>query len=77
MYWAQALAKQTEDSAMAAIFTPIAQALTENETKIVEELIAVQGKSVDIKGYYNPNRDLTAAAMRPSATLNAILEGVR
>ncbi len=77
MYWAQALAKQTEDSAMAAIFTPIAQALTDNETKIVEELIAVQGKSVDIKGYYNPNRDLTAAAMRPSATLNAILEGVR
>jgi isocitrate dehydrogenase len=77
MYWAQALAKQTEDSAMAAIFTPIAQALTDNETKIVEELIAVQGKSLDIKGYYNPNRDLTAAAMRPSATLNAILEGVR
>lgn len=74
MYWAQALAKQTEDTELAAKFAPIAQALTENENHIVEELLAVQGKPVDIKGYYNPNRDLTSAAMRPSATLNGILE---
>lgn len=77
MYWAQALAKQTEDAELAAKFAPIAQALTANENLIVEELIAVQGKSVDIKGYFNPNRDLTSAAMRPSATLNGILEGLK
>lgn len=77
MYWAQALANQTEDAELAAKFTPIAQALTENENQIVEELIAVQGKSVDIKGYFNPNRDLTSKAMRPSATLNGILEGLK
>lgn len=73
MYWAQALAKQSEDTDLAAQFVPIAKALTENEAKIVEELIAVQGKPVDIQGYFNPNRDLTAQAMRPSNTLNAIL----
>lgn len=77
MYWAQALANQTEDAELAAKFTPIAKALTANENIIVEELIAVQGKSVDIKGYFNPNRDLTSKAMRPSATLNAILEGLK
>lgn len=76
MYWAQALSKQTDDAELAAKFASVAQALTENEAKIVEELIAVQGNSVDIKGYYNPNRDLTAQSMRPSATLNAILAGL-
>jgi len=73
LYWAQALSAQTEDAELAEKFAPIAQALTENEAKIVGELAAVQGKSVDIQGYYNPNRTLTSEAMRPSSTLNGIL----
>ena len=73
LYWAQALAEQTTDAALAAKFAPLAQALSENEAKIVEELIAVQGKPVDIGGYYQPDMAKLAAAMRPSATLNAAL----
>jgi isocitrate dehydrogenase len=73
MYWAQALAAQTEDAELAGKFAPIAQTLTENEAKIVGELVTVQGKPVDIGGYYHPNRTLTSEAMRPSATLNSIL----
>jgi isocitrate dehydrogenase len=73
LYWAQALAAQTDDKELQAKFAPLAQALTENETKIVGELIAVQGKPVDIGGYYHPNPELTAKVMRPSATFNAAL----
>jgi len=74
LYWAQALAAQNDDAALKARFAPLAKALSENEQKIVEELVAVQGKAVDIGGYYRPDLDKVSAAMRPSATLNAALE---
>ena len=76
MYWAEALANQTADSEMAAKFAPVAKALKENEAKINEELIGAQGKSQDVGGYYHPNSEKTYAAMRPSATLNAIVDGI-
>lgn len=72
-YWAQALAKQTKDAELKAIFTPIAEELTTNEAKINEELIAAQGKAQNIGGYYHPNFELTDKAMRPSTTFNTIL----
>lgn len=72
-YWAQALAAQDEDAALKARFAPVAKALTENEAAIVAELVAVQGKPVDIGGYYRPDMAKVTAAMRPSATLNAAL----
>ncbi|ANN70175.1 NADP-dependent isocitrate dehydrogenase [Bordetella bronchialis] len=74
LYWAQALAAQTEDKALQAKFTGLAKALTDNETKIVQELAAAQGKPQDIGGYYRPNADKTSQAMRPSATLNQALK---
>jgi isocitrate dehydrogenase len=73
MYWAAALAAQTKDKELQAIFTPIAKELEENEAKINAELIATQGKTQDIGGYYQPNPELTSKAMRPSATFNSIL----
>lgn len=73
LYWAQALAEQTEDAALASQFAGLAKTLSENEAKIVAELAAAQGKPVDIGGYYRPDTGLTAKAMRPSATLNAAL----
>ncbi|HEY1069724.1 MAG TPA: NADP-dependent isocitrate dehydrogenase [Thermomonas sp.] len=73
LYWAQALAAQTADAELAATFAPLAQRLADNEAKIVEELVAVQGKPVDIGGYYQPDMGKLSAAMRPSATLNAAL----
>lgn len=73
LYWAQALAAQGKDAELAKRFGPLAATLTSNENKIVEELIAVQGKPVEIGGYYQPNPALAAKAMRPSATLNAAL----
>ena len=73
MYWAEALAAQTDDKDLQAHFAPLAKTLAENEEKIVEELNAVQGKSVDIGGYYMPDPDMTESVMRPSATLNATL----
>ena len=73
LYWAQALAAQSEDAELKAYFTPLAKALAENETKIVEELKEVQGKAMDIGGYYLPDPAKTEAVMRPSATLNAVL----
>jgi isocitrate dehydrogenase len=73
LFWAQALAGQTEDKALAARFAPLAQALAKNEQKIVEELNSVQGKPVDIGGYYAPDREKVTAIMRPSATFNAAL----
>jgi isocitrate dehydrogenase len=73
MYWAEALAAQTKDSELQAIFAPIAKELEENEAKINDELIGTQGKPQEIGGYYQPNSELTSKAMRPSATFNAIL----
>ncbi|MGV9004101.1 NADP-dependent isocitrate dehydrogenase [Flavobacterium sp.] len=73
LYWAQALAKQTKDTALKLTFTPIAEALAMNESKINEELIASQGKPQNIGGYYHPNFELTDKAMRPSQTFNSIL----
>ena len=73
MYWAQAIAAQTDDAALAAKFSALAQALTDNEQKIVAELAAVQGKAVDIGGYYMPDLAKLDAIMRPSPTLNAAL----
>jgi isocitrate dehydrogenase len=74
MYWAQALAAQTEDKELQAHFSPIAKALSDNEKKIVDELKAVQGKPVDIGGYYMPDPVKMEAVMRPSPTLNAALK---
>ena len=76
LYWAEALAGQTSDAELASSFAPVASALRENEDKIVEELIAVQGSSVDTGGYYKMNDTLTGQAMRPSQTLNDILAGI-
>lgn len=72
-YWAEALSKQTADKQIAELFSPIAKSLGENEDKINEELISAQGKPQDIGGYYHPNLDKTASAMRPSETLNSII----
>ncbi len=76
LYWARELAEQTADSALAQRFLPLAARLTENEDKIAEELSSVQGSSVDIDGYYLPDVEKVAAAMRPSATLNAALDAL-
>ncbi|WP_144631120.1 NADP-dependent isocitrate dehydrogenase [Bordetella genomosp. 13] len=73
LYWAQALAAQTEDKELQSQFTGLAKTLTDNEAKIVAELGAQQGKPVEIGGYYRPNTDLVNKAMRPSQTLNAAL----
>jgi isocitrate dehydrogenase len=75
MYWAEALADQTEDLELQAVFSKLAKDLSENEAIIVNELNEVQGKSMDIGGYYNPNDDLGSKAMRPSTTLNRIIDG--
>ena len=77
MYWAQALAEQTEDPVLKAHFAPLAKSLADNEAKIAAEFKAVQGKPVDIGGYYFPDPVKTEAIMRPSATFNAILDTVR
>ncbi|MDB5942883.1 MAG: isocitrate dehydrogenase, partial [Ramlibacter sp.] len=73
LYWAQALATQAEDAELAARFAPLAKVLAENEQKIVDELNTVQGKPVDIGGYYLPDRNKVSAIMRPSETFNAAL----
>jgi isocitrate dehydrogenase len=72
-YWAQELAAQKEDAALATQFAKLARALTENEQTIVAELAAVQGKKVDIGGYYRPDEAKVSAVMRPSPTLNAAI----
>jgi isocitrate dehydrogenase len=77
MYWAQELAAQTVDKELQAQFAPLAKALTDNEAKIVAELNAVQGKPVDIGGYYMPDVKKLTAVMRPSATFNATLDAVK
>ncbi|NMY73222.1 NADP-dependent isocitrate dehydrogenase [Pseudomonas sp. WS 5071] len=76
LYWAQALAAQTEDKDLQAQFAPVAKAMAENEATIVAELNAVQGKPVDIGGYYHADADKLSNVMRPSATLNAIIASV-
>ncbi len=73
LYWAQALAEQTEDPEAAALFGPLAQRLAEQEATIVGELLAVQGSPVDLGGYYSVDEDRTDAVMRPSATFNEAL----
>ncbi len=73
MYWAQELAAQSQDPALAEHFKPLAKALADNEQKIVAELAAVQGKPVDIGGYYKPETVKVTAVMRPSPTLGAVL----
>ncbi|MBS7780125.1 NADP-dependent isocitrate dehydrogenase [Acidovorax sp. CCYZU-2555] len=77
LYWAQALAAQTDDAELAAQFAPLAKQLADNEQTIVAELLAVQGKPVDIGGYYQPELAKLDAAMRPSATLNAALASAK
>ncbi len=76
MYWAEALAAQTVDKDLATRFANVAKQLQENEAKINEELIGAQGKPQDIGGYYNPDPVKTEKAMRPSATLNAIIDAI-
>ena len=76
LYWAQALAEQTEDAELQARFAKLAKTLADNEAKIVEELNSAQGKPVDIGGYYRPNPGLASSAMRPSATFNAALASI-
>ena len=76
MYWAQTLAKQTEDAEMQARFAKMATELENNEAKIVDELINAQGAPVDLGGYYLPDNELALKTMRPSATLNAIIDGM-
>ncbi|MFZ5494140.1 MAG: NADP-dependent isocitrate dehydrogenase [Verrucomicrobiota bacterium] len=73
LYWAQALAAQNTDAGLKRLFTPVAAQLEANESRIVAELLAVQGKPADIGGYYQPDDAKAAAALRPSATLNSIL----
>jgi isocitrate dehydrogenase len=76
LYWAQALAMQTKDAGLKAQFEGVAEQLTNNEAKIIDELNSAQGGAVDIGGYYRPDRVKTSAAMRPSATLNSILDAI-
>ena len=75
-YWAQMLAEQNDDDELKAVFTPVAQQLRDNEQEIVHELTVVQGKSVDLGGYYHMDKQKTAAVMRPSETLNAIIDAI-
>jgi isocitrate dehydrogenase len=76
LYWAQALAAQQADAELAKRFSPVARELAVNKTVISDELLAAQGSAVDIGGYYLPDDELAAAAMRPSATFNAIIDGL-
>jgi isocitrate dehydrogenase len=73
LYWAQELAKQTEDTELASLFTDLAKALADNESAITEELLSAQGSPADIGGYYQPDPEKAGAVMRPSKTLNETL----
>ncbi|MGK3953259.1 NADP-dependent isocitrate dehydrogenase, partial [Microbacterium sp. I2] len=73
----QELAEQQADPELAAAFAPVAEALAANEEKIVGELVGVQGSPVEIGGYYRPDPELVADVMRPSATFNEIIDGLR
>ncbi|PKL32323.1 MAG: isocitrate dehydrogenase, partial [Spirochaetae bacterium HGW-Spirochaetae-10] len=76
LYWAEALAAQSSDADLKNRFAPVAKALKENEAKIVGELNTAQGKPVDIGGYYQPDDKKAFAALRPSATLNGIIDAL-
>jgi len=76
LYWAQALAEQTQDKNLQARFAKIAKELEQNESKITAELLGAQGKPVDMGGYYHPNDEKTTKAMRPSQTFNAIVDAI-
>jgi isocitrate dehydrogenase len=76
LYWAEALAGQRADTRLAERFRPVAEALAANESKILAELAAAQGSPQDLGGYYRPDPERAAAVMRPSATLNAIIDGI-
>jgi len=76
MYWSQAVAAQDTDLELAAKFTAVGSALAENEAAIIEELNAAQGQAIDVGGYYNPDDTLASAAMRPSTTLNGIIDSI-
>ncbi|GAB2754395.1 NADP-dependent isocitrate dehydrogenase [Sinomonas soli] len=76
LYWAQELAKQTDDAGLAAAFAPVAEALASQEDAIVAELLAVQGSPVELGGYYRPDEEKVFAVMRPSQTLNGIVDGL-
>jgi len=76
MYWAQALSVQTEDRDLREIFSAVAKQMQENEDTIVTELNDAQGEAIDIGGYYKPDAEVTAAAMRPSTTLNEIINSI-
>ena len=75
-YWAKQLAAQDEDAELKGVFSDVAKQLTENETKILAEIAAAEGKATDIGGYFMPNDELAEKAMRPSATMNAIIDGI-
>ena len=76
LFWAKALAAQTDDAALASKFAGVAEALAANEATIVRELVEAQGHPVDVGGYYHPDAALAALAMRPSQTLNAIIDAI-
>ena len=76
LYWAQAIAAQTTDPDLASRFAPVAKALSENEQRIVDELNAAQGDPQNVGGYYRPDPALAEKAMRPSATLNGIIDAI-
>ena len=76
MYWAQALAEQNDDKSLKDTFIPIAEQLSSNESKIVDELNKVQGKPVDLGGYYRPNKELVSKVMRASDTLNTVIDSI-
>ncbi|WP_333804053.1 NADP-dependent isocitrate dehydrogenase [Sulfurospirillum sp.] len=77
MYWAEALAQQSDDKALAEQFNPLFETLKANESKIVGELNAAQGKAIDMGGYYKPDFEKTSKAMRPSATFNSALDAIK
>ncbi|APT84128.1 NADP-dependent isocitrate dehydrogenase [Corynebacterium aquilae] len=76
-YWADELAKQTDDAELAEIFAPVAKELSDNADAIAAELLEVQGKAIDLEGYYNPNDAKATAAMRPSEKFNSIIDGLK
>jgi isocitrate dehydrogenase len=76
LYWAQALAAQDKDSQLQAVFAPVAKALAENEQIILEELLKVQGATVDLGGYYRPDRAMCTSVMRPSGTFNGVIDSL-
>lgn len=76
-YWAEELAQQTEDARLAGVFAPVAKALAEKEEQIISELNGAQGVAVDLGGYYRPDEKKVSEIMRPSATLNEIIDGLK